>query len=181
MASLSQAEIDQYHDRGYVVPRFRLDPSRLEVLRAALERVLEKNPQSRPERLVSVHIGGRNTEGVHGDDEFLALARDTDILDLVEQLIGPDVILWGCQSFCKPGGDGMEVPWHQDGHYWPIRPLATCTAWVAIDDSTVENGCLRVVPGSHKNKQLLEQPASTNGNGGISGGITNWIARALTF
>jgi ectoine hydroxylase-related dioxygenase (phytanoyl-CoA dioxygenase family) len=42
------------------------------------------------------------------------------------------------------------VPWHQDGHYWPIQPLATCTVWVAIDDSTTENGCMRVIPGSHR-------------------------------
>ncbi|WP_367575672.1 phytanoyl-CoA dioxygenase family protein [Pelagibius sp.] len=46
------------------------------------------------------------------------------------------------------------MPWHQDGHYWPIRPLATCTAWLALDDSTVENGCLRVIPGSHQSKTL---------------------------
>ena len=164
MASLSQAEIDQYHDLGYVVPRFRLDSSRLEVLRAALERVLEKNPQSRPERLVSIHIGGRNTEGVHGDDEFLALARDPDILDLVEQLIGPDVILWGCQSFCKPGGDGMEVPWHQDGYYWPMRPRATCSLWIALDDSTSENGCMRVIPGSHKRGLLGHHTRNDEGS-----------------
>ena len=49
----------------------------------------------------------------------------------------------------------MEVPWHQDGHYWPIRPLATCTIWVAIDDSTVENGCLRVIPRSHCGRELF--------------------------
>ena len=48
----------------------------------------------------------------------------------------------------------MEVPWHQDGHYWPIRPLATCTAWIAIDDSVIENGCLRVIPGSHTEGEL---------------------------
>ena len=48
----------------------------------------------------------------------------------------------------------MEVPWHQDGQYWPIRPLATCTAWIALDPSTVENGCLRVIPGSHRGKVL---------------------------
>ena len=50
----------------------------------------------------------------------------------------------------------MEVPWHQDGHYWPIRPLATCTAWIAIDDSMVDNGCLRVIPRSHRQRELFE-------------------------
>ena len=77
------------------------------------------------------------------------------ILDAVEQLIGPDIVRWGCQAFCKPGKDGMEVPWHQDGHYWPIDPLATCTVWIAIDESVLENGCLRVIPGSHRNADLL--------------------------
>ena len=44
---------------------------------------------------------------------------EPEILDLVEQVIGPDIILWGCHVFCKPAGDGLETPWHQDGQYWP--------------------------------------------------------------
>ncbi|MED5392467.1 MAG: phytanoyl-CoA dioxygenase family protein, partial [Pseudomonadota bacterium] len=86
------------------------------------------------------------------------------ILDRVEQLIGPDIVLWGCQVFCKPASDGMEVPMHQDGHYWPIEPLATCTAWIAIDDSNVGNGCLRVVPGSHIGKRYYEHSKSDREN-----------------
>jgi ectoine hydroxylase-related dioxygenase (phytanoyl-CoA dioxygenase family) len=58
--------------------------------------------------------------------------------------------------FCKPASEGYETPWHQDGHYWPIRPLANCTVWVALEPSTQENGCLRVIPGSHTAKQLYE-------------------------
>ena len=73
---------------------------------------------------------------------------------LVEQLIGPDIVLWGCHVFCKPAQEGFETPWHQDGHYWPIRPLATCTVWVALEPSTRANGCLRVIPGSHAGKHL---------------------------
>ena len=46
---------------------------------------------------------------------------------LVSGVIGDDLILWGAQVFCKPASGGFETPWHQDGHYWPIRPLATCT------------------------------------------------------
>ena len=44
---------------------------------------------------------------------------------------------------------------HQDGEYWPIVPLATCTVWIAIDEATVENGCLRYIPGSHKQHRLM--------------------------
>ena len=154
MDPLTSAEVGDYQQRGYVVPRFRLSAARLDELRDALDRVIVANPERRPEQLVSVHVDSRNREGVSGDSTFFDIACDDALVDAVVQLIGPDVILWGCQAFCKPPGDGMEVPWHQDGHYWPIRPLATCTAWIAIDDSRVDNGCLRVIPGSHRDQAL---------------------------
>lgn len=153
---LSAAEIGRYRETGIVVPHYRLPAERVARLRATLDRLIADNPGVRPERLVSVHIEGKNAEGVRGSRDFLDLAHDPTILDLVEQAIGPDIILWGCQIFCKPGGDGMEVPWHQDGHYWPIRPLATCTVWIALDESVIENGCLRVIPGSHRTKALYD-------------------------
>ena len=69
-----------------------------------------------------------------------------EIVELVSGVLGDDIILWGCHVFCKPAEQGYETPGHQDGHYWPIRPLANCTVWVALEASTVENGCLRVIP-----------------------------------
>jgi ectoine hydroxylase-related dioxygenase (phytanoyl-CoA dioxygenase family) len=153
MAPLTDHEVRHYRERGYLVPSFGLPAPQVDSLRDALDRLLHDNPGVRPEKLVSAHLvrrGGRaNDEGVRGQADFLALARNQQILDAVEQLIGPDIILWGCHVFCKPAGDGHETPWHQDGHYWPIRPLATCTVWVALDESHIENGCLRVIPGSH--------------------------------
>ncbi|QXD25104.1 phytanoyl-CoA dioxygenase family protein [Opitutia bacterium ISCC 51] len=154
MVRLSECEVEAYNKLGFVVPEFRLSADRLAQLKQALDRVISANPDTRPEKLVSVHLKQDSGEGVSGDDVFLEIARDEGILDLVEQLIGPDIILWGCQAFCKPPGDGMEVPWHQDGQYWPIRPLATCTVWIAIDDSVAENGCLRVIPESHTEHTL---------------------------
>ena len=150
MAALTQEEVSRYRRDGVLVPRYRLPAARLAVLRAALDEVIADNPGVRPEHLVSAHVSGTNEEGVRGHRAFFEIAREPGILDIVARLIGEDIILWGCHIFCKPGGDGLEVPWHQDGHYWPIRPLATCTAWLALDDSTVENGCLRVIPGSHR-------------------------------
>ena len=79
-------------------------------------------------------------------------------------VLGENLILWGCQIFCKPGLDGMEVPMHQDGQYWPIRPMATCTVWIAIDDSDRENGCLTVLPGSHLAKTHYEHVTRTDDN-----------------
>ena len=154
MARLSAAEVAHYETQGWVIPAFRLPAARVSALQQALEDLLAKNPGVRPEKLVSAHIEGDNGEGVRGSAAFLDLARDPEIVDLVSDVIGDDVILWGCHVFCKPPGEGYETPWHQDGHYWPIRPLATCTAWVALEPSTKANGCLRVIPGSHREHVL---------------------------
>ena len=121
---------------------------------SALDALLRDNPGVRPEKLVSAHVEGDNGEGVRGSRAFLDLARDPEIVELVSGVLGDDVILWGCHVFCKPPAEGYETPWHQDGHYWPIRPLANCTVWVALEESSVENGCLRVIPRSHIGQQL---------------------------
>jgi ectoine hydroxylase-related dioxygenase (phytanoyl-CoA dioxygenase family) len=149
MAALHPDEIEQYQREGWVVPRFRLPPAHVATMAEALEQLLRDNPGVRPEKLVSAHVEGDNGEGVRGSRAFLDLARDPEIVELVSGVLGENVLLWGCHVFCKPAGEGYETPWHQDGHYWPIRPLATCTVWVALEPSTLENGCLRVIPGSH--------------------------------
>jgi hypothetical protein len=146
---LSEEEIATFRRDGLVIPRYRLPPAQLQRMRDALDELIAANPTVRPEQLISAHVAKGGGERVRGHPAILDFAHDPAILDLVEQLIGPDLILWGAQVFCKPGGDGMAVPWHQDGRYWPIRPLATCTVWVALDDSMPENGCMRFIPGSH--------------------------------
>ena len=148
MAGLTAAERTAYREEGYVIPAFRLPQDRVEALVAELDRVIAANPGVRPEKLINIHLEN-SAEGVKGSSAFLDLAFDPDILDLVEDAIGPDFALWGCHMFCKSPGDGLEVPWHQDGHYWPIRPLATCTVWIALERSDPGNGCLRLVPRSH--------------------------------
>jgi Phytanoyl-CoA dioxygenase (PhyH) len=156
MARLHDDEIERYRQEGWVVPRFRLPQERVALMVDALEVLLRDNPGVRPEKLVSAHIEGDNGEGVRGSRAFLDLARDPEIVELVSGVLGEDVILWGCHVFCKPAVEGYETPWHQDGHYWPIRPLANCTVWVALEPSTIENGCLRVIPRSHAEQRLHE-------------------------
>ncbi|RZL64714.1 MAG: phytanoyl-CoA dioxygenase family protein [Variovorax sp.] len=154
MAQLSAAEIRHYEAEGYVIPQFRLPAARVAQMRDALDALIRDNPGVRPEKLVSAHVEGDNGEGVRGSRAFLGLAMDRDIVDLVSGVVGEDVILWGCHVFCKPPAEGFETPWHQDGHYWPIRPLANCTVWVALEESSIENGCLRVIPRSHVGQVL---------------------------
>lgn len=156
MARLQADEIEHYRREGWVIPRWHLPAAQVQAMVQALDELIARNPGVRPEKLVSAHVEGDNGEGVRGSRDFLELARDPEIVDLVSDVIGDDVILWGCHVFCKPAGDGYETPWHQDGHYWPIRPLATCTAWVALEPSTEANGCLRVIPRSHEGQRLHE-------------------------
>jgi ectoine hydroxylase-related dioxygenase (phytanoyl-CoA dioxygenase family) len=67
----------------------------------------------------------------------------------VKDLLGDNVIAWGSHFFCKMPGDGKRVSWHQDASYWPLTPSKVVTVWLAIDDATVENACMRYIPGSH--------------------------------
>ena len=78
------------------------------------------------------------------------LLTDPRIVDCVADLLGENVIAWGSHFFCKMPGDGKRVSWHQDASYWPLTPSKAVTAWLAIDDATVENACMRFIPGSHR-------------------------------
>ena len=72
------------------------------------------------------------------------------LLDYVEDLLGPDFYLWGSNFFIKEPRSLSTVGWHQDAYYWPLDPHESLTVWLAFDDSTVENGAMTVVPGSHR-------------------------------
>jgi ectoine hydroxylase-related dioxygenase (phytanoyl-CoA dioxygenase family) len=147
---LTDAQIAQYHDRGFVIPDFRLPEEMLARIRADHDRLLERHPQfcDYCSSVLAFDVG------------FLEYARTPEIVEMVAQLIGPDVALWNMSFFAKPARNGRKVPWHQDGEYWPVRPLATCTVWLAVDDARPDNGCLRFMPGSHKARRLA--PHSTN-------------------
>jgi ectoine hydroxylase-related dioxygenase (phytanoyl-CoA dioxygenase family) len=87
----------------------------------------------------------------HTDQEFIwELATHPKILDYIEDLIGPDILLLATHFFCKYGPQEKFVAWHQDVTYWGLEPPEAITAWYAIDDSDVGNGCMRVIPGTHR-------------------------------
>ena len=141
---LSPSEIAHYHEAGYVIPDFRLPEETLAEIRAGHDRLLAKHPEFRDYCSCLLQY----------DTGFLNFARHPAILDMVEQVLGPNFALWNSSFFAKPAGNGKRTPWHQDGEYWPIRPLATCTVWIAVDAATPENGCLWVIRGSHKERRL---------------------------
>ena len=142
---LSSSEIESYHQDGFVIPDFRIDEQTLEQIRSDQERLLKKHPE----------FLNYCPNVLAYDLSFLNYARIPEILDLVESVLGPDFALWNSSFFAKPAEKGQATPWHQDGEYWPIRPLATCTVWIAVDAAKTENGCLQVIRGSHRLKKLF--------------------------
>jgi hypothetical protein len=146
---LDQQDLDTYKANGLLKSPFGIDDSLLSKMRESLDRLLRDNAEIAPETLVCPHIPYGKNHDAGAAQSWLDYARHPGILDLVSQLIGPDIILWGSQVFCKPPVTGKAIPWHQDGQYWPIRPIATCSVWMALDDATPENGCMRYIPGSH--------------------------------
>lgn len=136
---------DAYNRDGYLIPNFRVPTATLAAIGAAHQRLIARFPR----------FSDYCPALLHYDLGSLSFARDPLILDMVEKIIGPDIILWNMSFFAKPARKGRRTPWHQDGEYWAIRPLETCTVWIAIDDATVENGCLQVIPGSHRERRLF--------------------------
>ncbi len=84
------------------------------------------------------------------DEVINRLVRNERILDAVESLLGPDIKYYSDQVLMKPAKHGSAVNWHQDSYYWPIEPMNLVTCWLALDDATLENGCMCFIPGSHQ-------------------------------
>lgn len=75
---------------------------------------------------------------------------DDRILDIAQLFVGPNIASYSTHHFVKMPFAGKRVEWHQDAAFWPLEPMEVVTLWLAIDHSTPENGCLRIIPGSHK-------------------------------
>lgn len=106
--------------------------------------------------------------GRHFEESFIwEMATDPTILDWVESLIGPNILLLSTHFFCKYGGAVHQekfVAWHQDVTFWGLEPPQAITAWYAVDDADLENGCMRVIPGTHQGGIAEHGKAQQAGN-----------------
>ena len=91
--------------------------------------------------------------------DFLA---DEHVLSIVADIIGDDILLWASHFICKEPKTGVKTPWHTDADYWQSKiknlpEVKLCTIWLALDDVDLQNGCMGVIPGSHKlNSEAFE-------------------------
>lgn len=142
---LTPQKVEQLNTEGYLVinePVLRQD--KFDALKAYFEKILADLPaDERPEAMDVPHF-------MH--PELLKWALDDQILALVEPITGPDIALFSTHFICKPKGNGKRVPWHEDSAYWrnQIDPMEVVTVWLAIDPSTKVNGCMKVIPRSHR-------------------------------
>ncbi len=86
------------------------------------------------------------------------------ILDAVEAIIGPDILVWGSTYFIKEPQSHSFISWHQDLKYWGLDDDALVSCWVAISPVTRANGCMRFVPGSHRMDLLEHRDTFDNAN-----------------
>jgi phytanoyl-CoA hydroxylase len=133
---------ERYERDGYVIFRSVLDAGLVAQASDHVAWLQQRHPELRGEDL--------GHQLVARDPFWLRLVSDHRLLDIAEQFVGPDIALFASHYICKPPRTGRPVLWHQDGAYWPLEPMEVVTLWLAIDDSTPENGCLRVIPRSHQ-------------------------------
>ena len=152
--SLSVGEVAAYHREGFVVPQYRLSGADTAKLQALTTKLVAENPGLTGRHMVGPHVPGSGFEGLKSSPDWIDIATHSDIVDLVEDIVGPDIILWGSGIFYKEAIAGAATPWHRDANHTPIEPMATTSVWISVWESSVENGCLRFLPGSHQAKRI---------------------------
>jgi len=130
---LNEAEVERFARDGFVGPFPFL--SRAEVARH--RRAIED------EVLTGDDLTNRHLD----NDSVRALCTNSQIVARARHLLGPPIKLWMSTFFVKEPG-ALGIPWHQDAAYWHLDPMITVSAWMALDDATIENSCLHLIPGS---------------------------------
>ena len=155
---ITQQHADFYKENGYLVVADALMPTEVEALRTETVRICRGElghvrglppvfPEDSDEDVI------RRTICVHFPHKISAVMYDflahPTIVDVLTQVIGPNVKCMQSMLFIKASGKPGQA-WHQDEGFIPTRDRSLGAAWIALDDATVENGCLWVLPGSHK-------------------------------
>jgi non-heme Fe2+,alpha-ketoglutarate-dependent halogenase len=149
--TLSPSQVERYARDGFLSPNPALTPEeaagylrKLEAFERAVGGPLTTPGIDEPYRS-RTHVLLR---WVHD------LVRHRAILDAVEGLIGPNILVYTCTWFIKEPESRAIAAWHQDATYFGLRPYVHVTAWLALTDATSGNGCMEFLPGSHHRGQL---------------------------
>ena len=144
----------EYEDQGF----FILENLFTQEEMAALTDALEKYHAKHEARLQEVGTEGISRAGeiaftchiAEEDETVRAFCQRPEFVAITTQMLGPDVDLYWNQTVFKGPEGEKQFPWHQDDGYTPVTPSPYLTLWLALNDATVENGCVWVLPASHK-------------------------------
>ena len=163
---MDSKQLKFFSDNGYLKFGRVLSDEDVEKLKTRCEEIAEGRNNSLPSEFIQLEQAFRENDNPDSprldtirkmthltsyDKEFEAVAKNSKIVDVIEQLLVPNIKLYGDQLMMKPRFNGTVTDWHQDSVSWPFFiPQQAVSAWVALDNATVENGCMTVIPGSHK-------------------------------
>lgn len=155
---LGQEQIEQFHAEGYLRGGTVLTDEEVEILRSEVLRVIDNRNQPGKQPVLLHNMGGEEAPVWQivniweASEPFSRLIHNPTIVEEMAQLSGAKQLrIWHDQIQYKPAQTGGVNMWHQDAPLWPIlAPMTEVTAWVALDDVDVENGCMSMVPGSHQ-------------------------------
>ena len=140
--SLSPGQVERYRTEGYHFPVDLLSAGETAELRGRLEDY---------ERRTGGPIHGAMRHKTHLLFTWLNdLVRHPAILDVVEDVLGPNLLCWSSNFFIKEANDPSFVSWHQDATYWGLDKPDVVTVWVALTPANRVNGCMKFKPGSHR-------------------------------
>lgn len=147
--ALDAEQVAHYREFGWVAPIDVMTPDEAALLRTELETAEAAYPE---------HLHAENRNNAHHSFPFLAeLAKDPRIVDMAEALVGPNISLWSTVLFIKAPRSGSFVSWHQDARYMAVAPDNHVTAWLALSPSTLQSGCVSVIPGTHRNGMIQHE------------------------
>lgn len=159
---LSEAQVEGYRRDGFLFPLRAMSSAEAGALAGRMQRAMSSGELR----------GAARTKLYLRFPWVYELATKPALLDMVEDLIGPDIMLYHNTVWSKEGGDGTYVSWHQDNTYFGHVPCDVLTVWVAITPATVESGCMTFLPGTHMLGQLPLSKADINGANLLSSGQT---------
>ena len=148
----------RYRRDGFVLVHDLVGKDTLDAVRERTRAIACGEVPSYPDDDIELEPGAPRTRSIatvrklnrciENDAVLAEVARRPEIIAVVTAVLGPDIKVYGSQCFMKPPG-GVEKPYHQDSAYFPIHPMELVTCWLALDDVTVQNGAMHVIPGSH--------------------------------
>ena len=155
MAGLTTDQLKHYKNKGYISPVNALTSSEAKQIRDEIEKIENEWPGA---------LEGINRNYVHLISPiFNKICLNKNILDAVESIVGKNILICGTTLFIKNPNEKGYVSFHQDAKYIGLEPHNWVTVWLAVTDTNEHNGCMRMLPGSHKgNLKSHEQKFDDN-------------------